>query len=47
MVFFMLTNILDESTDLICYGDGTADVIRNAFGMNVEDGAVVLQGIVS
>ena len=47
MVFFMLTNILDESTDLICYGEGTADVIRNAFGMNVEDGAVVLQGIVS
>lgn len=47
MVFFMLTNILDESTDLICYGDGTADVIRNAFGMNIEDGACVLQGIVS
>ena len=47
MVFFMLTNILDESTDLICYGEGTADVIRNAFGMNIEDGACVLQGIVS
>lgn len=47
MVFFMLTNILDESTDLICYGDGAADVVRNAFGMNIEDGACVLQGIVS
>ncbi|MFQ9516162.1 MAG: putative manganese-dependent inorganic diphosphatase [Eubacterium sp.] len=47
MVFFMLTNILDESTDLICYGEGAADVIRNAFGMNIEDGACVLQGIVS
>lgn len=47
MVFFMLTNILEESTDLICYGEGAADVIRNAFGMNIEDGACVLQGIVS
>lgn len=47
MVFFMLTNILDESTDLICYGEGAADVVRNAFGMNIEDGACVLQGIVS
>lgn len=47
MVFFMLTNILDESTELICYGEGAADVVRNAFGMNIEDGACVLQGIVS
>ena len=43
MVFFMLTNILDESTELICYGEGTADVIRNAFGLNIEDSACVLR----
>lgn len=47
MVFFMLTNILDESTELICHGEGSADVIRNAFGVNIEEGACVLQGIVS
>ena len=47
MVFFMLTNILEESTELICYGPGASDVVRKAFGLNIEDGACVLEGIVS
>ena len=47
MVFFMLTNIMDESTDLICCGDGAAEVIQNAFGIDINEDACVLQGIVS
>lgn len=36
MMFFMLTNIVDESTDLLCAGAGAADLIRRAFRINAE-----------
>lgn len=47
MVFFMLTNILEENTELICYGGDSAEVIKEAFGVDVTKGSCVLQGIVS
>ncbi|HCT91817.1 MAG TPA: inorganic diphosphatase [Lachnospiraceae bacterium] len=47
MVFFMLTNILEESTELLCYGAEAGTVIRNAFGREVVDGSCVLPGVVS
>lgn len=47
MVFFMLTNILEESTELLCYGAEAGNVVRNAFGREVVDGACVLPGVVS
>ena len=47
MVFFMLTNILEENTELICYGENSEQVIKDAFGVDVTKGACVLQGIVS
>ena len=31
MVFFMLTNILTESTDLICQGQGAVQLAAKAF----------------
>ncbi len=46
-VYFMLTNILEESTELICYGDGSEDLIRMAFHKEPKDGSFILPGIVS
>ena len=55
MMFFMLTNILTESTDLICTGQGAEQLIANAFHVTDEDmenvsgqtGIVKLPGVVS
>lgn len=47
MVFFMLTNIMEENTELICYGGDSAEVVKKAFGVDLSKGACVLQGIVS
>ena len=38
MVFFMLTNILTESTDLICEGNGALQLASKAFHTETEDG---------
>lgn len=46
-IFFMLTNILDESTHLIYCGDGSEDMVRTAFGTEPEHGAFYLKGVVS
>ena len=55
MIFFMLTNILTESTDLICTGQGAEQLITTAFHVADEDvenvsaqtGIVKLPGVVS
>ena len=55
MMFFMLTNILTESTYLICTGQGAEQLIANAFHVKDEDmenvsgqtGIVKLPGVVS
>ena len=53
MMFFMLTNILTESTTLLCEGMGAESMILNAFHIDVEengdkkDGIVELEGVVS
>ncbi len=52
MIFFMLTNILTESTSLLCEGDGAEELIRTAFHMesadeNAEKNVVELPGVVS
>lgn len=39
MMFFMLTNILTESTDLICVGQGAEQLVSAAFHMADEDGS--------
>ena len=47
MVFFMLTNIMSESTQLICFGEGSARFVELAFHARVYDGKCILPGIIS
>lgn len=47
MMFFMLTNILTESTDLICVGQGAEQLVAGAFHLNDGDAMEKLDGIVS
>lgn len=53
MLFFMLTNILTESTELLCEGNGAENLIRAAFHLDTEDDAapagsrIELPGVVS
>lgn len=37
MVFFMLTNILMESTNLICHGQGAVQLAAKAFHLDMEE----------
>lgn len=54
MMFFMLTNILTESTELLCEGVGAVVLIKNAFRLEQEEDlpeqqgdTVALPGVVS
>jgi len=47
MLFFMLTNILDESTELLCVGNGANALVEESFDQKVVDHAAVLKGVVS
>lgn len=47
MIFFMLTNILDEATELLYQGNGAKELLTNAFKLNREVDKVYLPGIVS
>ena len=41
-VYFMLTNILEESTELLYYGDGSDELVRTAFHKKPQDGSFIL-----
>lgn len=55
MMFFMLTNILTESTDLLCEGTGAEQLIGKAFHVAEREGeknqaesqVICLPGVVS
>ncbi len=47
MLFLMLTNILDESTELLFYGEGAQETAESAMKVTAVDGALLLQGVVS
>ncbi|MPM08448.1 Cobalt-dependent inorganic pyrophosphatase [bioreactor metagenome] len=47
MLFIMLTNILEESTTLLFYGEGAREVAECAMGKKAEDGKLLLEGVVS
>ncbi len=47
LIGVMLTNILEESTDLVCCGTDDKEIIDAAFHEQLMDGCVHLQGIVS
>lgn len=46
MIFFLLTDILDSSSELLAWGQKSDDIARKAFGLNEEE-KLYLPGIVS
>lgn len=47
MVFLMLTDIIKESTEIICCGEGSREVITEAFGLPNDAETLFLKGVVS
>ena len=47
MIFFMLTNIIDESSEIIFSGNKALHTINSAFGLSSEGNSVILPGVVS
>lgn len=47
MIYFMLTDILNESTELLCCGHGARDSIINAFDLPEDTDRIILKGVVS
>ncbi len=48
MVFFMLTDILDESTELLCCGaKSEKEYIIDAFDLKEDSEKMILKGVVS
>lgn len=47
MVFFMLTNIVEESTELLCYGKGAKEQVLEAFDLPQDTDDIHLDGVVS
>ena len=46
-VYFMLTNIMDESTELLYYGEDSEEMARLAFKMEPVEGTFILEKVVS
>lgn len=47
MVFFMLTNIIDEETELIYEGKGARELVAEAFSQDAKEHSCILPGVVS
>ncbi len=47
MVFFMLTNIVEESTEILCYGKGAREQMLEAFDLPSDTEDIILPGVVS
>jgi manganese-dependent inorganic pyrophosphatase len=47
MIFFMLTNILNQSTEVIYKGKNAKEAIEAAFSVTAEDGSAIIPNIVS
>ena len=47
MLFLMLTNIMTESTELLCMGDKAAAAIRDSFQVELQGESCELAGVVS
>ena len=47
MVFFMLNNIVEESTELLCYGKGAKEQVIEAFDLPADMSDICLNGVVS
>lgn len=47
MIFFMLTNIVKETTELLCYGPNSDSLVREAFQLQEDSDSYELKGLVS
>ena len=47
MIYYMLTDILDESTELICCGNNAKEYIIDAFDLKEGTDKIILKGVVS
>ena len=47
MVFVMLTNIIEESTEIIFEGEGAKELVCSAYHIHEEEGRYILKGVVS
>lgn len=47
MLFFMLTNIMEESTELLFYGGNSKELVYDAFEIKSTSDSVMLKGVVS
>ena len=46
-VFFMLTSIMEEATELLYYGENSEEMVEEAFHVQKENGSYLLKGVVS
>ncbi len=47
MIYFMLTNIIEESTELLCCGHGAKAIVIDAFDLSEDEEKALLKGVVS
>ena len=48
MVFIMLTNIVQEQSEILCAGEGAARILSQAFtNVEIEDNETLLKGVIS
>jgi manganese-dependent inorganic pyrophosphatase len=47
MIFFLLTNVMESSSELIYYGNSAAELVEKAFGIHGEGNCVHIKGLVS
>lgn len=47
VIYFMLTNILEESTEIIYAGENAEELLEETFGVHAEKGSVKIKGMVS
>ena len=47
MLFLMLTNIINESTELLFVGHNAREIVQSAFGVECEPNSATLPGVVS
>ena len=47
MIFFVMTNILEEGSNILCYGDDSVRLISDAFELEMTGNSCYLEGVVS
>ena len=47
IIYFMLTNIIEESTEIVAIGLEAKEIIEEAFNVEMIEGTVILKGVIS